>query len=62
MTREQALAVNRVLGAIEALEDFMDEVENIFEHYPEIRDDVHGLVMIPLKVELNRRNQELVDM
>jgi hypothetical protein len=62
MTREQALAANRVLGAIEALEDFMDEVEKIFEHYPEIRNDVHGLVMIPLKVELNRRNQELAEM
>ena len=62
MTREQALAANKVLGAIEALEDFMDEVEEIFTHYPEIRDDVHGLVMIPLKVELNRRNQELAEM
>lgn len=62
MTREQALAASRILGEIEALEDFMDEVEEIFKQYPEIRDDVHGLVMIPLKVELNRRNQELAEM
>ena len=62
MTREQALAAIKVLEVIESLEDFIDEVEEIFKNYPEIRDDVHDLVMIPLKVELKRRNQELVEM
>lgn len=61
MTREKALAATRALENIEVLEQFMDEIEKLFEGYPELM-DIHGLVAIPLKVELNRRNQELAEM
>lgn len=61
MTREDALKASQALEKIEMLELFMDEIEKLFKDFPEMN-DIHGLVMIPLKVELNRRNQELAEM
>ena len=61
MTRADALKVAKTLQDIEILEMFMDDVEKLFDDYPELK-DIHGLVMIPLKCELKNREAVLADM
>lgn len=61
MTREDALKVSQTLEKIEMLELFMDEIEKVFKDFPEMN-DIHGLVMIPLKCELRNREAALADL